>query len=67
MGDRVVDCARLESVCTARYRGFESRPIRHQRDAGPDLRYRAGRSRDLPDDTRKFVSYVHGSPPTSVD
>ena len=30
MGDRVVDCARLESVCTARYRGFESPPIRHQ-------------------------------------
>ena len=29
MGDRVVDCARLESVCTARYQGFESLPIRH--------------------------------------
>ncbi|GEM_PF-1404072 len=29
MGDRVVDCARLESVCTARYQGFESPPIRH--------------------------------------
>ncbi len=28
MGDRVVDCARLESVCTARYPGFESPPIR---------------------------------------
>ena len=28
MGDRVVDCARLESVCTARYQGFESPPIR---------------------------------------
>ena len=24
----MVDCARLESVCTARYRGFESPPIR---------------------------------------
>jgi hypothetical protein len=29
MGDRAVECARLESVCTERYRGFESRPIRH--------------------------------------
>src|SRR3954469_15552137 len=29
MGDRAVYCARLESVCTARYRGFESPPIRH--------------------------------------
>jgi hypothetical protein len=28
MGDRAVYCARLESVCTARYRGFESPPIR---------------------------------------
>ena len=28
MGDRAVDCARLESVCTERYRGFESPPIR---------------------------------------
>ena len=27
-GVRVVDRARLESVCTARYRGFESRPLR---------------------------------------
>ena len=30
MGDRVVDCARLESVCAERHRGFESPPIRHQ-------------------------------------
>src|SRR6266513_2555318 len=29
MGDRAVYCARLESVCTERYRGFESPPIRH--------------------------------------
>lgn len=29
MGARAVDRARLESVCTARYRGFESLPIRH--------------------------------------
>jgi hypothetical protein len=28
MGDRVVDCARLESVCAERHRGFESPPIR---------------------------------------
>ncbi len=28
MGARAVDWARLESVCTARYRGFESLPIR---------------------------------------
>ena len=41
MGARVVDWARLESVCTARYRGFESLPIRHAfkikspKDAGP--------------------------------
>ena len=29
MGDRVVDCARLESVCAPkRHRGFESLPIR---------------------------------------
>ena len=28
-GDRVADCARLESVCAARYRGFESHPLRH--------------------------------------
>ena len=27
-GVRVVDRARLESVCTERYRGFESRPLR---------------------------------------
>src|SRR5439155_1230840 len=26
MGDRVVDCARLESVCAERHRGFESPP-----------------------------------------
>jgi hypothetical protein len=31
MGARAVDWARLESVCTARYRGFESLPIRHFR------------------------------------
>jgi tetratricopeptide (TPR) repeat protein len=30
MGDRAVDCARLESVCTARYQGFESPPIRQR-------------------------------------
>lgn len=29
MGGRVVDCARLESVCAAMHRGFESLPIRH--------------------------------------
>ena len=28
-GDRVVEGARLESGCTARYRGFESLPLRH--------------------------------------
>ncbi len=29
MGDRVVDCARLESVCAPKgHRGFESLPIR---------------------------------------
>ena len=28
-GGRVVECARLEIGCTARYRGFESRPLRH--------------------------------------
>src|SRR5436189_3304371 len=28
MGDRAVDCARLESVCAERHRGFESPPIR---------------------------------------
>ena len=27
MGDRAVDCARLESVCAARHQGFESPPI----------------------------------------
>ncbi len=26
----MVECARLEIGCTARYRGFESRPLRHQ-------------------------------------
>jgi hypothetical protein len=30
MGARAVDWARLESVCTARYRGFESLPIRQR-------------------------------------
>lgn len=30
MGGRVVDCARLESVYTERYRGFESPPIRQR-------------------------------------
>ena len=29
MGGRVVECARLESVCAAMHRGFESLPIRH--------------------------------------
>jgi hypothetical protein len=28
MGDRAVYCARLESVCAERHRGFESPPIR---------------------------------------
>jgi hypothetical protein len=28
-GDRVADRAALEMLCTARYRGFESRPLRH--------------------------------------
>src|SRR5215470_16091938 len=32
MGDRVVDCARLESVCAERHRGFESLPIRQHAD-----------------------------------
>jgi hypothetical protein len=27
-GGRVVECARLEIGCAARYRGFESRPLR---------------------------------------
>ena len=27
----MVECARLEIGCTARYRGFESRPLRHHR------------------------------------
>jgi hypothetical protein len=31
MGDRAVDCARLESVCAERHRGFESPPIRFPR------------------------------------
>ena len=47
MGDRVVDCARLESVCAERHRGFESPPIRpasRLRFAGSDTRLReAGR------------------------
>ncbi len=30
MGGRVVECARLESVYTERYRGFESPPIRQK-------------------------------------
>ena len=30
-GGRVVECARLESAYTARYRGFESPPLRHFR------------------------------------
>jgi hypothetical protein len=34
MGDRVVDCARLESVCAERHRGFESPPIRHTGKSG---------------------------------
>lgn len=28
--DREADCAALEMLCTARYRGFESRPLRHE-------------------------------------
>ncbi len=28
-GGRVVECARLESVCRETYRGFESLPLRH--------------------------------------
>ena len=27
----MADCAALEMLCTARYRGFESRPLRHFR------------------------------------
>ncbi len=34
MGGRVVDCARLESVCAAMHRGFESLPIRHSAAGG---------------------------------
>jgi hypothetical protein len=34
MGDRAVDCARLESVCAERHRGFESPPIRLNRGTG---------------------------------
>lgn len=30
MGGRVDDCGGLENHCTARYRGFESLPIRSQ-------------------------------------
>ena len=33
MGARAVDWARLESVCTARYRGFESLPIRFREES----------------------------------
>ena len=33
MGDRAVDCARLESVCAERHRGFESPPIRVASDS----------------------------------
>ncbi len=35
MGARAVDWARLESVCTARYRGFESLPIRKSFTSSP--------------------------------
>jgi hypothetical protein len=41
MGDRAVDCARLESVCAERHRGFESPPIRpasRPRFAGSETR-----------------------------
>ena len=31
-GDRVADCAALEMLCTARYRGFESRPLRQKEE-----------------------------------
>ena len=43
MGDRVVDCARLESVCAERHRGFESLPIRQLEDNGiiPSARFRS--------------------------
>jgi hypothetical protein len=35
MGDRVVDCARLESVCAPKgHRGFESLPIRQLENNG---------------------------------
>src|SRR3990172_6633576 len=33
-GARVDDRARLESVCTFGYRGFESHPLRHDRTPG---------------------------------
>jgi hypothetical protein len=46
MGDRVVDCARLESVCAERHRGFESPPIR----PAPRLRF-AGDTCDIVSDT----------------
>jgi tetratricopeptide (TPR) repeat protein len=38
MGDRAVDCARLESVCAERHQGFESPPIRQPK-------FPAGKSR----------------------
>lgn len=37
MGDRAVDCARLESVCAARHQGFESPPIRFFLNPNPNL------------------------------
>ena len=39
MGDRVVDCARLESVCAERHRGFESPPIRANLIRAPALTF----------------------------
>jgi hypothetical protein len=41
-GVRVADRARLESVCTARYRGFESLPLRKLKKPGSHQTHNVG-------------------------
>ena len=63
MGDRAVDCARLESVCAERHRGFESPPIRpasRPRFAGSETRLReAGRPPKLERRRASTLYYVY--------
>ena len=66
-GDRVDECARLESVCIARYRGFESLPLRHfcfsTRDENPRVRPPTGRRLHVSCGSESKRAAIPPSPP----